>query len=168
MDAEVVNKFVISAQGVLETEIGGPVKTGRLSVQTVPYTSQQITTLIGIAGSIQGVMLIGLSEETAKSLVSRMIGHRIAEFNELAQSGIAEMGNVIAGAALTDLSAQGYSCTLSPPNLIICSDTTICTVDIKRLVLPMITSYGPVEIQLALRLSGEARSNAFAKGDIRC
>ncbi|MDA8189382.1 MAG: chemotaxis protein CheX [Dehalococcoidales bacterium] len=162
MDADLVNRFIESAQGVLQTEIGGPVNMGKVSAQNTPYTTQRITTLIGVTGSIEGVMMFGLSEETAKLLVSRMIGQEIDNFDDLAQSGIAEMGNVIAGTAMTSLSAKGLTCNISPPTVIVGSGVTISTLNVARLVIPLITSCGLVEMQLALKANGRPRLQTVA------
>ncbi len=157
MEATLVNRFIQSAQSVLQAEIGGPIKMGQVSVQSSHYTSQAVTVLVGIAGSIRGVMLLGLSEETAKALVSSLMGSRVEELDELTQSGIAEMGNVIAGAAVTSLSDDGHACKISPPTLIIGAGTTISTLNIRRLVVPLETPCGVMEMQLAMTLSGAIR-----------
>ncbi|MDO8690648.1 MAG: chemotaxis protein CheX [Dehalococcoidia bacterium] len=151
MDADLVNSFVGSAQTVLQSEIGAPIQMGQLSVQKEAYTSQQITALIGVTGNLRGVMMFGLSEETAKRLVSQMMGQEIDKWDELAESGIAEMGNVIAGTAATTLASRGYVCTISPPTVITGAGTTISTLNIPRLVIPLVTPFGLVEVQLALK-----------------
>ncbi|MCL5960868.1 MAG: chemotaxis protein CheX [Chloroflexi bacterium] len=157
MDADLVNKFIGSAQSVLSTEVGEPITVGRVSVQTEPYTSQEVTTLVGMTGTIQGVMMFGLSKDTAKQLVSRMIGQEIEQLDELAQSGIAELGNVIAGSAATSLASKGHNCNIAPPTVILGSGATISTISIPRLVIPLITACGLVEMQLAMRLNGMQR-----------
>lgn len=154
MDADLVNRFVGSAQSVLQAESGEPITVGKVSVQTQSYTSQEVTTLVGVTGSIQGVMMFGLSTDTAKRLVSRMMGQDVEELDELAQSGIAELGNVIAGSAATNLASKGHSCNIAPPTIILGSGVTISTVSIPRLVIPLNTACGLVEMQLALKQNG--------------
>ncbi len=152
MDADLVNSFVGSAQTVLQSEIGAPIQMGQLTVQKEAYTSQQITALIGVTGNLRGVMMFGLSEDTAKRLVSQMMGgQQIEKWDELAESGIAEMGNVIAGTAATTLADRGYMCTISPPAVITGAGTIISTLQIQRLVIPLITPFGLIEMQLALK-----------------
>jgi chemotaxis protein CheX len=154
MKAEIVNTFVRSAQGVLQSEVGSPINIGQLSVQTAPYTSQHITTIIGITGDIQGVILLGLSQDAAKTLMSHMVGRTDGNLDELAQSAMAEMTNVIAGTSVTNLSNDGYHCTISPPTVVLGSGTIISTLSLQRLVLPLVTPCGQVEMQLALKING--------------
>ncbi len=154
MDADVVYGFISSAQSVLQAEVGSPVSVGQAGVQTERSTSQQVTALIGVTGSVKGVMMFGLSEQTAKQAVSRMIGQETTSMDELTQSGIAEMGNVIAGTAATALSEKGHYCTISPPILVFGSGVTISTVSIPRLVVPLETPCGLIEMQLAIKANG--------------
>ncbi len=163
MDAALVNGFIGSAQRVLQSEVGEPINIGQVAVQTVPYTSQDVTTIIGVTGSVEGVLMFGLSESTAKQIVSHMMGQEVETFDELAQSGIAELGNVIAGTAVTELADNGHVCTIAPPTLIIGRGTTISTVDIKRLVIPLVTSCGMVEMQVALKFNGHKTMPTVAK-----
>ena len=150
MDADLAGRLVDCAQSVLQAETNEPVTIGRVSALGSPYTSQHITALIGVAGSLEGVMIFGFSQETARALVSHMVGQDIDDSDELIYSGVAELGNVIAGTALTDISSRGYFCTISPPTLIIGSGTIISTIKIPRLVFPLTTAQGVVEMQLAL------------------
>lgn len=160
MDAGLVNRFIQSAQNVLQAETGEPVKIGQVSAQRVPYRSHDVTVLVGVAGSTRGVVLLGLSQDTAKALVSRLMGQDVEELDELAQSGVAEMGNVIAGAAVTSLCEDGHSCRVTPPILIMGSGTTISTLTIGRLVVPLSTSFGVIEMQLALTTDGSQRATS--------
>ncbi len=163
MDAELVNVFVGSAQNVLQTEIGAPVKMGQVFIGKDPYTTQQITALIGVTGNLRGVMMFGLSEETAMQVVSRMMGQEMDKWDELAESAIAEIGNVIAGSSATTLESRGHICTISPPTVIRGAGTTISTLSIPRLVIPLVTPYGMVEIQLALKAGGAQPTATVAR-----
>ncbi len=53
-------------------------------------------------------------------------------FDNLAESAIAEMGNIITGQAAIGLEEQGYVCKLSPPTLISGKGVVISTLDIRE------------------------------------
>jgi|GEM_PF-20078 len=147
---EFINPFVKAAIDVLRSESGGDVERGKLRLETSPSSSHDIAVMIGITGNAKGIVLYGMSLQTGKDIVSKMMGQPCDEFDALAQSGIAEMGNVITGLASRGLSENGYQCNITPPTLIVGSNTTIGTLDIPRIALPLITSCGEVEIHLAL------------------
>ena len=110
-----------------------------------------MTVLISIIGQVQGVVLYGMSTPTCLAIVSRIADQQFDELNGLAQSGIAELGNVISGKATINLSNSGYKSTISPPTLIIGRGAKISTLDFSRIVVHLDTKVGPIIIHLAVR-----------------
>lgn len=151
MRVELINPFVVAAGEVLNQELGVFAERGSLSLHRDTYISEDITVLISLVGDIWGVAIISLSFETAKAIVSSMLGEEVTEFNELAQSGIGEMGNVITGLAATKLAQAGYKADISVPTMIVGKGSRISTFDIDRLIVPLNTEYGTVSLTLALR-----------------
>lgn len=151
MKVEFINPFVKAAIDVLKTEIGSDIGRGRLRVESSANSSHDVNVMIGVTGSAQGVVLYGMAQETALGIVGKMMGQPFEEFDALAQSGIAEMGNVITGLASKGLYEGGYDCNITPPTLITGKNTVIGTLDIPRLALPITTEFGDIEIHLALR-----------------
>ena len=47
-----------------------------------------------------------------------------------------------------------------PPMLIVGRGSMISTLDVQRLVIPMVTEFGKIEIQVALKLTGAAAHRA--------
>ncbi len=151
MKVEFINPFVKAAIDVLKSEIGSEIERGRLRVDASASSNQDVNVMIGVTGAAQGFVLYSMASETAKNIVGKMMGQPFEEFDALAQSGIAEMGNVITGLASRGLSETGYICNITPPTLITGKHTTIGTLDIPRLALPLTTVCGIIEIHLALR-----------------
>jgi chemotaxis protein CheX len=148
-----MNPFVEAAAEVLEKEVNAKVERGTLSLQKSSLTSDQITVLLSLVGQVQGVVLYGLSIKTALSMVSRMMGQEFAEFDNLAQSGVAELGNVITGAATVKLSKEGFDAEISPPTLVQGEGIQISTLDFPRVVVQLKTEMGDITVHLALRES---------------
>ena len=151
MKAEILNPFIQAASEVLETELGAETQRGTLHVRKSAFTTNEITTLVGVTGQVSGIVLYSMSQETALSLVSRMMGQEFTEFDALAQSGIGELGNVITGRAGVLLSEAGFQSNISPPSLVIGKGTMITTLDLNRLVFPLQTDVGEIEVQVVLK-----------------
>lgn len=151
MNVELLNPFVIAAAEVLNSELGVKAKRGQLRLHTETYVTDDITVLISLVGDAWGVVMMGLSFDTSKAMVSKMLGDPVTEFNELAQSGISEMGNVIAGLATTKLGAVGYKTDISVPTLIVGKGSRISTFDITRIIVPLETEYGTLTLTLAVK-----------------
>lgn len=151
MKAEFVNPFVSAAFKVLQTETRSEVTKGTVSLQDSPLVSDEVTVLIGVVGRAQGLVLYGMSDKTAKGIVSVMTGEQISVFDSLAESAVAELGNVITGLASGELEQAGFPCKIAPPSVVVGKGTSISTLSIKRLVIPLGTSYGDITVHVALR-----------------
>jgi chemotaxis protein CheX len=151
MKVEFVNPFVQAASEVLESELGGEAQRGTLRLHKTAVTTAEVTAVVGVTGTLNGLVLYSMSQATALSIVSRMMGQDFEEFNALAQSGIGELGNVITGRAGILLSEAGYPSNITPPALVIGKGSMITTLDLIRLVLPLETEVGALEIQVVLK-----------------
>jgi chemotaxis protein CheX len=151
MKAEFVNPFVTSAFQVLQTETRSEVSKGAVSLEDSPLVSDEVTVLIGVVGRAQGLVMYGMSEKTAKAIVSAMTGETVAVFDQMAESAIAELGNVITGLASGELERAGYPCKIAPPSVVLGKGTSISTLSIKRLMIPLQTKLGDITVHVALR-----------------
>jgi chemotaxis protein CheX len=149
--AEFINPFLQAATEVLESELGSKPQRGQIGLQKSAYTTDDVTAVIGVTGHIAGMVLYAMDETTARAIVSNMMGQEFTEFDALAQSGIGEIGNVITGRAAVLLSEAGYPSDLAPPMLIVGRGTLVTTLDMQRLVIPLDTAFGRIEIQVALK-----------------
>jgi chemotaxis protein CheX len=153
MNVKFLNPFIEAANEVLMAEVNVHVTRGNLSLQKSAMTASDITVLISLVGQVQGVVMYGISTATALGIVSRMMGQEFEEFDNLAQSGVAELGNVVTGRATVKLSQAGYEANISPPTLIEGRDIKISTLDFSRIVVPLTTEIGDIMVHLALRES---------------
>lgn len=151
MSVDFMNPFLRAVQSVFSAEIGTHIDKGAVTLESTSYTPQDVTVLISIVGDIQGIVLYSMGVEMALAMVSRMLGEEKYEFDELAQSGIAEMGNVITGVVTTYFAEDGYNCSISVPTLVMGKGTMLSTLDFKRTVIPLTTTIGNMSIHIALR-----------------
>jgi chemotaxis protein CheX len=151
MNVKFLNPFVEAANEVLSAEVGVKLNRGQLTLQKSALTSDDVTVLLSLVGQVQGVVLYGLSVSTGLALVSRMLAQAFTEFDGLAQSGVAELGNVITGRASIKLANSGTTAEISPPTLIQGHGVTISTLDFSRIVVPLTCELGQITVHLALR-----------------
>lgn len=168
MNVQFLNPFVEAAFAVLEAEASLKAQRGQISLQRSAATSDDITVLISMVGQVQGVVLYSLSERTAIAIVSKIMDQPFEEFDELAQSGIGEIGNVITGQAGNRLSQVGYNVNISPPTMIMGKGTLISTLDFERIKVPILTEFGAIQLDIALRekegLPERVAQTAMAQG----
>lgn len=153
LKAEFINPFVIATHEVLSAELGKDIKIekGQLALEQSSYTANDVTVMIGVIGKVQGLVMYGMSERTAKNIVSKMLGQPVPIFDSMVESAIAELGNVITGISSRELEKAGYPCTLAPPTVIVGRGVVISTINIKRLQIPLLTELGEITVSVALR-----------------
>ena len=71
-----------------------------------------------IEGDLQGSIMFLLEEKSAYTLVGRLMGTQVSELDEMAQSALKEIGNIITGSYLNSLSTMtNLTITESVPDL---------------------------------------------------
>jgi len=151
MNVRFMNPFVEAAYEVLKAEARVSVTRGNLSLEKSALTADEVTVLVSLVGQVQGVALYGLSTAMGVALVSSMMMQEFNEFDDLARSGVAELGNVITGRASVKLAEAGFVSNISPPTLIQGTGVRISTLDFARIVVPLSCPLGTLTVHLALR-----------------
>ncbi len=151
MIAKFLNPFVDAAYEVILAETSVHMSRGDLTLEKEPYLTDDVIVIISLVGRVVGNVIFSMSKETALALASKIMGEPFSEFNMLAQSGVAELGNVITGKASVKLTEAGYESVISPPTMLQGKGATISTLDIARLVVPFNSEVGSITIHLALR-----------------
>jgi chemotaxis protein CheX len=151
MNVKFLNPFVEAAYEVLKSEMSSEIARGDLRLENGVYHTDDVTVVIALVGALEGSVFYSMSQSAAVQISSAMLGEKIESFDNLAQSGIAELGNVITGRASMKLATAGFEATISPPSLILGKGACISTLDYPRLVVPLQTVFGMVLIHLALR-----------------
>ena len=157
MEVKFIEPFVRAAFTVLSRVVDASPERGQLSLRSGnTFTTQELTTVLGVNGMVEGVALYGMSEVSAAKIARQMLNQELEEIDEMASSALGELANMITGNATTYLEASGYRCDITPPSLIRGTGVQITTI-CPALVVPVSTQFGKMEINVALR-------NA-AKGD---
>lgn len=151
LKVEFVNPFLEAAVEVFEAETNQKLEKGPLSVNKSSITSQEVSVLLGITGGIHGQVIYGMSSKTAKKIASEMIGRSVPLLDELAQSAISELGNMITGLATAKFSDIYSNLAITPPTLIVGMNVLISTIDVQRLYVVLTSEFGIIEVSIALK-----------------
>lgn len=119
MKVEVINPFLQSACSVIEQVVQVSPSTGRPGLKDIVSIQDHIWIQIGMTGHFSGMVTFGIEESVALRIVSAMMGGFVlTEMDEMGQSAISELGNMISGNASTLLSNQGIVVDITPPQVI--------------------------------------------------
>jgi len=126
-------------------------KQGDVVVKEKLATSKEVTVLIGLSQDIRGNMAYGLSEECARNIASTMMcGMPVPEFDEMAQSAISELVNMVTAQAATNLGSLGKAVNISPPTLVTGENITVRIGQVHTLSIEFVTSAGIIELNVGL------------------
>lgn len=151
MQAEVINPFLESASTVLEQVANVKPTAGKLGLKDVRFVEHYVWIQIGVSGQMTGDVVFGLHEEVALKLVSAMMGGFVlTELDEMGQSAISELGNMISGNASTILYNKGVKVDIKPPRLL--EAAAIAGFSAKKaLTIPLIMDgIGELDIQILI------------------
>lgn len=151
MKAEVINPFLESARTVIEQVIQVTPSTGSLGVKNMEIIEDHIWIQIGMTGQLTGNIVFGIQEHVALRMVSVMMGgYILTEMDEMGQSAISELGNMISGNASTILSNQGVTVDITPPK-VMKSEHIESFLPQKALSIPLLMDgIGELDIQVMI------------------
>lgn len=151
MKAEYINPFLESARVVIEQVVNIKPTPGQLGIKDVKFVEKFIWIQIGISGQMSGDIVFGLHEEVALKLVSAMMGgFEITQLDDMSQSAISELGNMISGNASTLLFNQGVKVDITPPKLVLAANAAGFEPK-QALTIPLaIGEIGTLEIQVLI------------------
>lgn len=148
--AEYINPFIEAAFTVLKTELGCEGERGAIALGEGAMQTEDVTVSIGVTGQIEGTVFYAMRLETALRMVSAMMGEPVKALDALTESALGEMANVITGLASTSLANAGYTCDIAPPMVLKGKSLRISTLNIPRIIVPIVTPKGTMTIHVAL------------------
>ena len=151
MRVEYINPFVEAAYNILTEVLGGQIKRGELYLKSTSMPVMGVAALVGLAGDVEGRVIFDMSMESAMKIASQMNNEELKSFDDLAKATITELANLITAQAVTKLHDLGFRFDLTPPALFTGENMEISDHEVEALIVPMETSQGRVEVNVAIR-----------------
>ena len=108
--------FMRATQDVLETVQDRPVRLGPSLQISSPVEVMEVCVILGLTGDLGGRLLFEFSRQDALSIAGAMnFGETFTDLEGMARATLCELGNLIAGRALTTLNDEGGNLSISPP-----------------------------------------------------
>lgn len=120
MDSQVANQFINAALSIF-MKVGNVnlKKTGLEYFPNGHKISAGIATILGITGTIKGQFVIVLDEAMALKIASAILmGVPVPSYDEVAESAVCEIGNMIGGEASKLLQGIGHVCDITVPSIV--------------------------------------------------
>ena len=119
MDVKHINPFLDSFTNVMPQVGLTDVQKKGISLKGRFIESPGVMIILGIMGDIKGNVIYGTSIESAKKIASSMMmGMPVNELDELAQSAISELTNMLTANAAINFSKENIEINISTPTLV--------------------------------------------------
>lgn len=150
MDIKYITPFVNSFANILPQVGLSDIKKNGLSLKGKYLDSSGVVIIVGLMGDIKGNIIYNTSIENAKKIASSMMmGMPVNEFDELAQSAISELTNMLTANAATEFSNININVDISTPTLIHGNFTANASID-KVICVEMSANDISFDINIAL------------------
>ncbi|MFZ0318367.1 MAG: chemotaxis protein CheX [Candidatus Sulfotelmatobacter sp.] len=93
----------------------------------VPAAHFDVTSVVGLAGKLSGVVSVRCEEKAGKLMASRMLGVELDKVGPELSDALGEVCNMVAGNFKNKISGLGDGCMLSPPTIITGEDYIVHT-----------------------------------------
>lgn len=99
MDIKYINPFIESVDSVFQMMLNVEPRRLDLQLRSGAGNGSEVTSLIGISGQVQGVVVLRFPSETALDIAGRMLGQDVGVIDDAVVDAVSEIVNMVAGAA---------------------------------------------------------------------
>ena len=150
MDVNHINQVLKAFTNIFPQLGMNNIEKKNLSLKSKYIESPGVVIIIGLFGDIKGNIIYGLNVEDAKQIASSMMmGMPVDELNELAQSAISELVNMLTANVATNFSEMGIMIDISTPTLMYGEFTATASSD-KVICVDMDVEGKTIEVNISL------------------
>lgn len=150
MDVKHINPFVESFANVMPQIGFSNIQKGGLSVKGKDFKNSGVIIIVGIVGALKGNVVYSTSIENAKKIASTMMmGMPVAELDDMSQSALSELTNMLTANAATSFSNLGVNIDISTPTLLHGDNISAKMSSDKVLCVQLLADGIPIDINIA-------------------
>lgn len=149
MKAEYINPFIEASMNIFKTLLSAETTVGQIYLKNSPYTASDMIIMIGVVGDMKGQVTFEITMDTAKKIISVMMGGvTVDEIDQMGQSAIGELGNMIMGNASTVFSKNNLNIDITPPTVLTGENINISN-KVTTIGVPIIIDkYGVINLNI--------------------
>lgn len=146
-----VRAFSQATEGVIERVLSLKPERGAPAFQVGSSVKmEEINLIIGLTGVIKGQVCYSMSRPTALAIASLMMGDEILELDDMVQSALCELANMMSGNATIILTEEGGSSMITPPSLVIGRSLEAVWYGVRTMNIPFAMSIGSLSVLVGL------------------
>lgn len=150
MDVKFVNPFIESFHAVMPQLGFNEIRQCELKINGQELIKTGVIVVVGIVGAVKGNVVYCLDLEHAKQIASTMMmGMPVDEFDEIPQSALSELMNMLTASAATCFYDLGVQIDISTPTLLQGKNVSVKMSSPQVLCIPMLADEYEIEINIA-------------------
>lgn len=150
MDVKYVNPFIESFVSVVPQLGFSKVQKGGLSVKGKDLINTGVIIVVGIVGAIKGNVVYSMDMESAMKIASiMMMGTPVDELDEMSQSALSELANMLTASAATSFYNVGIKIDISTPTLLYGENISVNMSSDKVLCIQFMADDNVIDINIA-------------------
>lgn len=118
MAVNLINPFIASVNSIMPQLGFSSIQHGEPSVLSNKVTDTGVIIVVGIVGDIKGNVAYKMDFEGARKIASIMMMYDVLELDDMAQSALSEMTNMLTASAVTEFSNSGIKADISTPTML--------------------------------------------------
>ncbi|MGD9154954.1 MAG: chemotaxis protein CheX [Bacillota bacterium] len=153
MDEKYILSF-IKAMNVVFAGFGlGKVSGENIYSEITFVCNHNLITMIGLTGSIKGIMALSMPYDTAKKIAAAMLmGMEVTELDEISVGALGDLANMICGQAVIQLATENPVATITPPTIIHGDYMKAMISRVETTGVELYSSLGSMELKLGLEM----------------
>lgn len=150
MNAADINPFINSVHELFENMLDCKITTGHPGLAEKDSTDSFLIGVIGLSGTVQGIVALTLPVNTALNMIGHMVGAKFEKVDASIIDGVGELVNMIAGSAKTKF--ENHSINLSLPTVVRGTIYNVCnSKDSVFLAIPFNSELGDFSLMVAIK-----------------
>ena len=151
LNVEYINPFLVSATTILKQACNIDAKVGKPYLKDTNFTSDSVIIIIGVTGEMRGQVMIEFSNPVARTVAGHMMMmDQLPTLDEIGQSALSELGNMIMGNTATLLSEKGIGIDITPPTMAI-GNVQFASQFTKNLCIPLVFDNNTINFNIAMK-----------------
>ena len=157
MDVAYVNPFIAASSNVIKSMCTLDVKVNKPYVTPIVFDTESLVILIGITGNVRGQVFISFPKKTALIIAGAMMGGVILEdMDEMTESALSELGNMIMGNVATIFSTNKINIDITPPSTAR-GNMVFDTNNLEHICIPFLIKDNFIYLHIALESAQEKK-----------
>jgi chemotaxis protein CheX len=149
MKAEHINPFILSVCKVVKDMCMMDLQIGKPVMKKETYSDDSSIIKLGLVGALTGTVVLNLEHSTALGIISKMMMMPMQTIDEIGQSAISELGNMIAGNAATVFASNDILIDITPPSY--CLGKDYQGDDNEMFSIPFTSEAGPISVDIYIQ-----------------